>query len=280
MNDLVRQIAPGRAQPFTDVRQAAEHLAAVLADGPRRLVILDDVWFKDQLAAFPVAGRCARLVTTRVQSLVAGATVPVKVDQMSDEQARHVLTAGLSPTPPAATVEALLMEAGRWPLLLRLLNKILIDKCRSHADIHAVTGELLQHLRRDGAARVDDLTGATGRQLWLRRRGPSGLGELRFDDAAQMARPAGVFFDPPPAEQRCHGRKYPKCGHQVRSHLQRLPTVQDRYSARQNAFGLLPPGLPRPLGFACSSRPPFWLAGRSVRAWNPGRVLEPSGRTG
>src|SRR2546421_194522 len=40
VNDLVRRVDPARAQPFIDVRQAAEHLAAVLADGPRRLLIL------------------------------------------------------------------------------------------------------------------------------------------------------------------------------------------------------------------------------------------------
>src|SRR6266545_3558668 len=57
VNDLVKRIDPARAQAFTDWRQAAEHLAAVLTQGPRRLIVLDDVWFDDQLAAFPVAGR-------------------------------------------------------------------------------------------------------------------------------------------------------------------------------------------------------------------------------
>jgi hypothetical protein len=55
VNDLIRQIDAAQAQPFTDLRQAADRLAAVLAGGPRRLVILDDVWFDDQLAALPVA---------------------------------------------------------------------------------------------------------------------------------------------------------------------------------------------------------------------------------
>ncbi|HTJ34039.1 MAG TPA: NB-ARC domain-containing protein [Dactylosporangium sp.] len=160
INDLVRQVDPARAYPFADVRQAAEHLAAVLADGPRRLVILDDVWFDDQLAAFPVAGRCARLVTTRVQSLVAGQSAPVRVDQMSPEQARRVLTAGLGADPPPAVVDGLLAECGRWPLLLRLANKIMIDLLRSRTDVAAVAEDLLQQLRRGGAAQVDQLTGA------------------------------------------------------------------------------------------------------------------------
>ncbi len=66
VNGLIRQLDLGRAVTFTDARQAAEQLAAVLAAGPRRLVVLDDVWSEEQLAALPVAGRCARLVTTRI----------------------------------------------------------------------------------------------------------------------------------------------------------------------------------------------------------------------
>src|SRR6266511_3777216 len=48
VNDLVKRIDPARAQAFTDWRQAAEHLAAVLTQGPRRLIVLDDVGFADQ----------------------------------------------------------------------------------------------------------------------------------------------------------------------------------------------------------------------------------------
>ncbi|MEV0731570.1 NB-ARC domain-containing protein [Polymorphospora sp. NPDC050346] len=165
VNDLVRRIDPERAQPFTDLRQAAEHLAAVLADGPRRLLILDDVWFDDQLAAFPVAGRAARLVTTRSPSLVPGQAVSVRVDQMSRTQARQVLVAGLVPEPSSSVLEGLLVETGRWPLLLRLINKIMVDQTRSHTDVDEVARELLQRLRRDGALQVDQLTGATTRQL-------------------------------------------------------------------------------------------------------------------
>ncbi|MFI5851808.1 NB-ARC domain-containing protein [Micromonospora chalcea] len=164
INDLVRQIDPARAQPFTDVRQAADYLAAVLSAGPRRLVVVDDVWFEDQLAAFPTAGSSARLVTTRVPSLVAGRGVPVKVDQMSETQARAVLSADLPSLPPAV-VNGLLVQTGRWPLLLRLVNKILLDQTRLNSDIAENAKELLQRLQRDGALQVDCLTGATVSRL-------------------------------------------------------------------------------------------------------------------
>ncbi|WP_232050769.1 NB-ARC domain-containing protein [Actinoplanes sp. OR16] len=165
INDLVRQIDPARAQPFTDVRQASDHLAAVLADGPRRLVILDDVWFDDQLSAFPAAGRAARLVTTRISGLVIGQGVPVRVDQMSAEQARRVLTADLPAPLPPDVVHDLLVETGNWPLLLRLINKVILDQSQSRADLPGIGRDLLEQLRSEGALEVDRLTGADAQQL-------------------------------------------------------------------------------------------------------------------
>ena len=163
-NGLIRQVEPGRETTSTDARQAAEQLAAVLAAGPRRLVVLDDVWSEEQLAAFPVGGRCARLVTTRIPSLAKGTGVPVKVDQMSETQARTLLSAGL-PLLPAAVAAGLLEETGRWPLLLRLVNKILADQAQLQPDIAAAAEDLLGRLRRDGALQVDQLAGAAGQQL-------------------------------------------------------------------------------------------------------------------
>jgi hypothetical protein len=164
VNGLIGQVEPGRAATFTDARQAAEQLDAVLAAGPRRLVVLDDVWSEGQLAAFPAGGRCARLVTTRIPSLAKGASVPVKVDQMSGTQAHSLLSTELPPL-PAAVAAGLLEETGRWPLLLRLVNKILADQAQLQPDIAAAAEDLLGRLRRSGALQVDQLTGAAGEQL-------------------------------------------------------------------------------------------------------------------
>ncbi|MEH1168986.1 NB-ARC domain-containing protein [Micromonospora sp. CPCC 205539] len=165
VNNLALRIDPSRAQPTAGLRQAAEQLAAVLADGPRRLVILDDVWSEDQLAAFPVAGRSARLVTTRSRSLLAGRAIPVRVDRMSPEQARTLLVSGLPQRPSPAVVDGLLDEAGNWPLLVRLMNKILVKQALSRTDVTALGQDLLEQLRRNGALRVDTITGAAARQL-------------------------------------------------------------------------------------------------------------------
>jgi WD40 repeat protein len=163
VNGLIAQIQPERAVTFTDAGQAGDHLAAVLAKGPRRLLILDDVWSRDQLAVFRVAGRCVRLVTTRNASLAAGTRMPVKVDQMSQAQARALLLAGL---PPLATVitEGFIEETGRWPLLLRLVNKILADQLRFQPDITEAAETLLDRLRT-GVLQVDQLTEAAGQHL-------------------------------------------------------------------------------------------------------------------
>ncbi|MEU4626330.1 NB-ARC domain-containing protein [Actinoplanes sp. NPDC023801] len=165
VNDLLKRIDPGRAQQFTDVRQAAEHLAAVLAEGPRRLLVLDDVWFDDQLEVFPVAGPCVRLVTTRIPSLAVGQVVPVQVDRMSSAQARRVLTADL-PRLPETVVQALLEETGRWPLLLRLTNRNLATLAQSHTDLTVGARELLRRLRHDGPLQATGhLPGVDVRQL-------------------------------------------------------------------------------------------------------------------
>jgi WD40 repeat protein len=164
VNGLIERIDPGRALTAPDAVQAGEQLAAVLASGPRRLLVLDDVWTEEQLAAFPLAGRCARLVTTRNPSLAAGASISVRVDRMSGVQARALLLAGLQPL-PATLARGLVQEAGRWPLLLRLANKILADQARLGLDVSRAAGDLLARLREGGGLVVDELTGAAARQL-------------------------------------------------------------------------------------------------------------------
>ena len=82
----------------------------------------------------------------------------VHVDQMSPEQAERLLTDGLPPLDPHV-VRGLLAVTGRWPLLLRLVNKFLADAGGTGADMAMVAAELLERLREGGPAVVDDLRG-------------------------------------------------------------------------------------------------------------------------
>ena len=65
VNDLIRCIEPDRPVTFTDAQQAGRYLASLLTARPRRLIVLDDVWYPEQIEAFPTAARSTLLVTTR-----------------------------------------------------------------------------------------------------------------------------------------------------------------------------------------------------------------------
>ncbi|WP_231949839.1 NB-ARC domain-containing protein [Alloactinosynnema sp. L-07] len=164
VNDLIARLDPQNPMSFTDPQQAGQYLAALLSTGPPRLIILDDVWHSEQESAFPVGGRCVRLITTRIPSLVGGESIPVPVDQVTQEQARLLLTAELPALPPAV-IRDLVAETGRWPLLLRLVNKVLSDQVTVHADAAAAARSLVDQLRRSGALQLDGLSGASAQRL-------------------------------------------------------------------------------------------------------------------
>lgn len=161
VNDAIRWVSHEDAS-FTDPQVAGRRLASLLNSGPNRLLVLDDVWTPAQLDPFTAGGRrCVRLVTTRDPGLLAGRGVLVYVDQMSVHQARSLLTAGLPPLKPDV-VDGLLDVTGQWPLLLRLVNKILADYARLAPDVAAEAGALLRRLRVDGPTAVDELLPGRG----------------------------------------------------------------------------------------------------------------------
>jgi WD40 repeat protein len=158
VNDVIKLVA-GEDASFTDPQLAGQHLGSLLDAGPRRLLVLDDVWEPVQLAPFTLGGRqCARLVTTRVPELLAGRGLAVRVDQMSKDQAEKLLKAGL-PGLDEQLVARLLAATGRWPLLLRLVNKILVDYAQLSDDIEIPVTVLLERLAADGPAVVDEMLG-------------------------------------------------------------------------------------------------------------------------
>jgi WD domain, G-beta repeat len=124
------------------------------------LLLLDDVWTADQLEPFLLGGKsCVRLVTTRVASLLPAGCEAIQVDQMTLEQARTVLAWEVDGLPPPIS-GALLDATGRWPLLLRLVNR----QIKTHVETGqtaAQAGEaILQRLRIHGPQGVDPASAA------------------------------------------------------------------------------------------------------------------------
>jgi hypothetical protein len=203
INDVIKLVS-GTDATFTDPRLAGQWLGRLLDSGPSRLLVLDDVWEPDQLAPFTDGGkRCVRLVTTRVPGLLTGRGPAVLVDQMTREQARVLLTAGL-PSLDEAVIEGLLTVTGRWPLLLRLVNRILADYSDVSVDVAAQAAGLLEQLRKAGPQVVDGFLGDAGRRLDInqpeqraravRATIEASTGLLASDDADRFAE-LGVFVE-------------------------------------------------------------------------------------
>ncbi|GAA3395898.1 NB-ARC domain-containing protein [Streptomyces roseoviridis] len=145
----------GDTTAFDDPGLAGDHLGRLLDRRPRTLLLLDDVWDAEQLEPFLRGGeRCVRLVTTRVPAALPRGTERVRVDQMSPDQARAVLTWEL-PRLPETLVRDLLEATGRWALLLRLTNRLVTRRIATGTDPADAAAEALRGLLANGPAAVD-----------------------------------------------------------------------------------------------------------------------------
>ncbi|MFC9602491.1 NB-ARC domain-containing protein [Streptomyces niveus] len=135
---------------------AGQHLAGLLEQMPRMLVVLDDVWEAEQLAPFlqGASRTCVRLVTTRNPGVLPSGSRHVTVDRMSSQQALAVLTHDLDL--PEAISRALVDATGRWALLLRMANQRLVTQAATGADPAAAAYQLLTRLRAQGPTGADD----------------------------------------------------------------------------------------------------------------------------
>jgi NB-ARC domain-containing protein len=95
VNDVIKLLT-GENATFTDPQLAGARLGSLLDAGPPALLVIDDVWEREQLTPFLIGGKpCSRLITTRVPDLLPRSATLVQVDQMSPDQARALLMAGL-----------------------------------------------------------------------------------------------------------------------------------------------------------------------------------------
>ncbi|MFE6153679.1 NB-ARC domain-containing protein, partial [Streptomyces sp. NPDC057888] len=156
----ITRFITGDTEQFSDPTEAGRHLGRLLDQRERTLLFLDDVWTDEQLEPFLQGGtHCVRLITTRVPSLLPVGTRTIQVDQMTLDQARAVLTWELDGLPPLTT-GALLDTTGRWPLLLRLVNRQIKAQVETGQDLARAAEEMLHRLRVQGPQGVDP-TGAT-----------------------------------------------------------------------------------------------------------------------
>ncbi|MGW1165793.1 WD40 domain-containing protein [Streptomyces sp. NPDC002550] len=122
--DLVRLLTGAEPPAYATVEAAGVDLGAAL-DGRRVLLVVDDVWRREDLEPFLRGGSgCVRLVTTRSRGILDPSAPLVRIDRMSFAQSLSLLTAGIDGT-ENTTVLPLFERSGRWPLALRLLNGVL-----------------------------------------------------------------------------------------------------------------------------------------------------------
>ncbi|WP_235981228.1 NB-ARC domain-containing protein, partial [Streptomyces albidus (ex Kaewkla and Franco 2022)] len=161
VNEVVRLVT-GDTATFEDPLLAGQHLGRLLDRQPATLLVIDDVWQAEQLQPFLYGGRhCARLATTRIRSSLPGDAVRVRIDGMTSAQARQVLTWQLPPMSPAST-EQLLDATGKWPLLLRLTNRILAADLDVGRPLDTAASEVLGRLHDAGPAAIDPPAPARG----------------------------------------------------------------------------------------------------------------------
>ncbi|MCB0096049.1 MAG: hypothetical protein KDE46_10035, partial [Caldilineaceae bacterium] len=126
------QTLTGREARFVDEHDAAAQLSGVLAER-RCLIVIDDVWNAAHLMPFLEGGaHCARLVTTRIASVVPKEAEMVSLDAMRISEAAELLGAGLA-NPDLAALSALAQRLGEWPLLLKLVNRRLYQDVEQYS---------------------------------------------------------------------------------------------------------------------------------------------------
>ncbi|WP_317795429.1 NB-ARC domain-containing protein [Actinoplanes sichuanensis] len=152
INGLCRLLGDDRAA-FDDPYQAGYRLGELLDERESILLVIDDVWWRDQLRPFLYGGaECARLVTTRRPSALPTDAALVVVDEMALVEAVAVLTYGDLRLADDAR-DWLVELTGRWPLLLAIINGVL-QKAPPGA-LDRFGQDLVARLATDGPATFD-----------------------------------------------------------------------------------------------------------------------------
>ncbi|WP_308301341.1 DUF4062 domain-containing protein [Frankia sp. Mgl5] len=154
VNDLAF-VLTGSRPAISDPNAAGAELGRLLDEREPVLLVVDDVWASQQLRPFRIGGRvCTRLVTTRIPEMLPPDGPRITVDVMSGEQARNLVIDGVGGL-PAGAVDRLATVAGRWPVLLNLVNGVLRRKVARGQQPGLAAEEILRLLAAHGPAALD-----------------------------------------------------------------------------------------------------------------------------
>ncbi|WP_328673511.1 NB-ARC domain-containing protein [Streptomyces sp. NBC_00328] len=198
-----RLITGDTTETGSDPERAGSHLGGLLEQMPRTLLIIDDVWEREQLTPFLRGAEksCVRLVTTRRPDVLpATRTTTIHVDRMTGRQAHALLTRRLTVPPRPDVAEALVKATGRWALLLGIANKFIGDQVATGADPTETAATLLHRLSAGGPAVQDpdgtlDLNDPDRRNTAVRASIQAATTLLRSDDAEQRFNELGIFAE-------------------------------------------------------------------------------------
>ncbi|MCM3922054.1 NB-ARC domain-containing protein [Frankia sp. AiPs1] len=152
INDLSETLS-GVRPTLADPEQAGFHLGTLLGD-ESRLLVVDDVWNPAQLQPFLLGGAgTVRFVTTRLRDLAPRARM-IEIPAMLPAEALALLLRDLGEQAPEAA-ERLLGVTGRWPVLLRLVNRALVRHVRDGMSATRAAERVLRRMRRRGPTGLD-----------------------------------------------------------------------------------------------------------------------------
>ena len=153
INDMAFALC-GKRPAISDPDTAGAELGRLLDERGSTLLVIDDVWDEAQLRPFRYGGRSAtRMITTRIPDLLPGG-VRIRVDAMSAEQARLLIADGVIGLPTDAIVR-LADLAGRWPVLLNLVNGALRRRVVRGQRPDSAAWEVVDQLETEGPVAFD-----------------------------------------------------------------------------------------------------------------------------
>ncbi|GIH29729.1 hypothetical protein Aph01nite_80390 [Acrocarpospora phusangensis] len=154
INDLAFALS-GQRPAISDPVAAGSELGRLLDQRGAVLLVIDDVWVESQIRPFRIGGgRCTRLVTTRIPDLLPGGGPRILVDVMSAEQARQLVTDGVTGL-SAQAADRLTNLAGRWPILLNLVNGVLRRRAARGQPSEQAAEEIASKLAAEGPLAFD-----------------------------------------------------------------------------------------------------------------------------